>query len=408
MMDIQHMLAADKAGCSGCGACMKSCPVGAIAMKADEYGCLYPSIDDKNCIQCGKCLAVCRRIAETKANGQLSAYAAVGKDAQLVDNSASGGVFAAAAAEWIGRGGMAAGAVMEMSRNGLHVRHILSDRAEDIARMQGSKYVFSEASACYDDVVRALKEGREVLFSGTPCQAAAIKALTGDPANLVTMDIVCHGVPPMAMLREYAEILSERFCGKISGLRFRDKAVGKPFTARLSVEYGRKHRAWLLRSHDLSYYTHFLQGSIYRENCYSCPYARKERVSDITIGDYWGAQKRHEADIAEGRMAARDDWSCVMVNTEKGKAALDSFSRRLQLHETKPEWIAMDNQQLRHPYRKPQDREELLGLYKEGGYRAIERAFIKSKGGNIRFLIRTVRSLRRNHIASMTQRNMHS
>lgn len=391
-------LVPDAAKCSGCGACMAVCPRRAIDMREGTHGCKYPVINENACIGCGKCVQTCPYHEPDPARSPRRAYAAAGKVADVVRSSASGGVFASLALSWIQQGGLVAGAVMDCAEQ-VKVYHVLSGEAEDVRRMQGSKYVQSDAWRCYGEAAAALKAGRQVLFSGTPCQVAAVRQLTGDPQNLTTIDLICHGVPPVKLLDEYVALLGKRFRGKIVGFTFRDKSVGRNFCARLDVQRGKRRRSYYLRSSILSFYRHFLNGALYRENCYSCPYARMERVADLTIGDYWGVETQHAEEIQSGRMPVRDDWSCVLVNTDKGQRLLDSHGGALALYPSTPEGVAKENHQLRHPSVKPDSRDKLLEDLEKGGYAAIEDAFVQSCGGNLRYHVRMLKQLRENEKA---------
>lgn len=382
------------ADCSGCGACAIACPKQAIVMQPDQQGCLYPVISQESCIQCGKCLKVCAYKA-MEGTAPICAYGAVGKSDTLVSNSASGGIFATLATSCMEQGGMAAGAVMDLYKDDVAVYHILSGNVGDISRMQGSKYVQSQAFCCYEDVQKTLRAGKTVFFSGTPCQVSAIKKLTGDPENLITADLICHGVPPVEKLSGFIKVLAKRFRGEVKSLCFRDKTSKKHFTARIHIQKKKKTKIYRLRPQYMSFYHHFCEAVNYRENCYQCPYACTKRVSDLTIGDYWGIEKHHAEDIQSGKIPDRRDWSCVLVNTEKGRAFLESCGKDLLLFPTKTEWVADTNRQLREPSAKGQQREQVLQAYTQGGYPAVERMFIRNKGGALRFYRRMYRSMRR-------------
>jgi coenzyme F420-reducing hydrogenase beta subunit len=262
--------------------------------------------------------------------------------------------------------------------------------------MQGSKYVQSEAWRSYPDVTEALKAGKTVLFSGTPCQVAAIKALTGDPENLVTVDVVCHGVPPLKMLNDYLGVLSGYLQGEIRDFRFRDKACQKQYAARIDTDNHGKSKRVYLKSSLLSFYAYFLKGTFFRENCYSCPYAGINRVSDITIGDYWGIEQFHGGQFRSGEMPRRNDWSCVLVNTSKGEAFLRDHGEALMLYPSRLEWVVQKNQQLKEPVKRPKNRDFQRKLYKESGYRAVEAAFVQENGGKLRFGLRMIRNILEN------------
>lgn len=392
-------LVSEPGKCSGCGACMAVCPKGAITMQEAADGCVYPVIDHDKCIRCGKCLRICDFHRPETLRAPLAAWAAAGRDDVLVKQSASGGVFATLAMRWINEGGLVAGAVMDADAQDVQVYHLLSDTAEDVRRMQGSKYVQSDAWRCYADVTAALRAGRHVLFSATPCQVAAIRRITGDPENLTTIDIICHGVPPQGMLRGYMHCLEKCFKGCVTGISFRDKDGSSRYCARIDLKRRKGTRTLRLRSSDLSYYRHFLAGVIFRENCYRCPYAGLNRAGDLTIGDYWGVEKHHAQEIAAGDMPSRLDWSCVLATSTKGQHLLEMYGEKLMLHESQPEWAAMDNQQLDHPVKKPDNREAVMAAWTEDGYEAVEKAFVRDMGGQIRYRLRLMKSLRRHRIA---------
>lgn len=375
-------LASNEAKCAGCGACMTACPVQAISMEMDVYGHPFPKIQENICIQCGKCVTVCDFITPAETKKPRKAYAATGKDDRLVANSASGGVFATLAESACADGVQMAGAVMDITNGQADVYHLLSDKESDLRRMQGSKYVQSEAWRCYDAVMQNIKAGQRVLFSGTPCQVAAIKALTGDPENLITMDLICHGVPSQKMLGDYLGILAKRFGGKVRQFSFRDKSCEKDFCARIDVA---GKRSIYLRSHYLSFYSHFLEGETYRESCYACPYAAMNRVADITVGDYWGVEQFHDVQTSK-------NWSCVLVNTEKGDAFLSNYGANLILVPTQAEWIAKNNRQLVAPSTKGANREDILKRYRQGGYASVEADFVVRLGGKVRFFLKTLKN----------------
>ena len=377
------MLASDEAKCAGCGACSAACPVQAISMEMDIYGHAFPKIHEDMCIQCGKCVGVCDFVKPFETNQPLKAYAATGKDDDVVKYSASGGVFATLADAARIDGVNIAGAVMDITGGQADVYHLLSDKKEDLQRMQGSKYVQSEAWRCYQEVIQRVKAGERVLFSGTPCQVAAIKKLTGDPENLITMDLVCHGVPSQKMLNDYLHILAKRFGGNVRQFLFRDKSCEKNYCAKINIT-GKRKSIWL-RSHYLSFYTYFLGGEISRESCYACPYATTKRISDITIGDYWGIEQFHNVPSDKA-------WSCVLVNTEKGNAFLDAYGAGLTLVSTQTEWVARNNRQLIGPSLKGEKRKEILKRYTEGGYLSVEADFVRYLGGTIPFYWRMLKN----------------
>ncbi len=370
--------------CCGCGACAAVCPHEAIQMVPDETGHIYPMIREDTCVKCRKCLQVCQK---QKGIFPICAYAALGKNSELVKNSASGGVFASLAGSCMEQGAMAAGAVMDRETG--DVRHILSDCVSDITAMQGSKYVQSRADGCYKPLQKALQAGKTVLFSGTPCQCEAIKRLTGDPENLFTVDLICHGVPSGQMFRDFLRILGKRLGGEVKDFCFRDKESPKAFTARFRIQKKNREKTYRLRSQYLSYYKYFLEADSYRNSCYSCRYACMERVSDLTIGDYWGMEDHHPKEMAG------QAWSCVLVNTEKGRSFLEQYGRQIRLVPTEAVWVAEKNTQLRRPSKKGHRWDEITQAYTRGGYPSVERLFLKEQGGRLRFAWRMHKAKRK-------------
>ena len=391
--------------CFGCGACVTVCGVNAIRMEENEDGFFYPVINERLCVDCGRCAALCRQQSSFASIEAVQAYAAFGRDESLVNNSASGGIFASLANSHLQHEGRIAGAVMQWHQDGPCVHHMLSAAHEDLRAMQGSKYVQSKAWKSYPDIMTALARGEKVLFCGTPCQCAAVQKLTGNPVGLITMDLICHGVPSEKMFREYLTILSKHLNMKLNHFVFRDKTCKKDFCASVNGTRGKHRKQLYISANYLSFYQLFLKGLIYRESCYACPYAKLERISDITVGDYWGIEDVHREEFKNGLLMKRRDWSCLLVNTDKGKAFLAEYGGTLTLTPSKPEWAAKRNGQLNAPSQLPSDREKLLMLYRATGYAGIERRFMHRSGSWLRYYWRLYRNIHVNKKLSDAQRN---
>lgn len=358
-----------KQDCCACGACLNICPRKAISMQEDEYGFLYPQIDADSCVRCGKCKSVCAFQNTEITNYPLTAYAAVAKSPKVVECSASGGVFGALAQNVIEDGGMVFGAEM---LSDFTVAHTSIDAIGELCRLQGSKYVQSSIDAAYHEAAEKLRSGVSVFFSGTPCQIAGLYGyLGGDRDNLVTADIVCHGVPSNRMFKDYIKSLGNN----VREFKFRDKRIGWGINGSAMVD-GKKIKVWQSAS---SYLFYFTKGWIYRENCYCCKYASENRPADITLGDYWGIEKQHPEYLGAGGWDEQRGISLVIVNTEKGKKFLSDVAGVIQLKESTFDKVSAGNGQLRVPSKKGK-RDEIIELYRENGWEALEEWFDRNIG----------------------------
>lgn len=371
----------DKSACSACFACKVSCPKGAIDERSDSRGFLYPFIDPEKCVDCGICTKVCPAEGEAEKREPLSVYAARSIVTDI-KRSASGGVFAALAKFTLEQGGSVFGAAMERGESGFEIYH---KEVTDIQQLYGicsSKYVQSSASECYGTVKKCLEEGRRVLFSGTPCQIAALYSfLKGrEYENLLTADLVCHGIPSPALFNSYISFLEKRYKAEVTGFTFRDKSLGGGHNGSLILKYpsGREKRITVY-SAESSYYHYFLSGASFRDSCYACRYACPERVGDVTLGDYWGFDSEHP-ELAGRGFDSFEGVSCLMVNTEKGKRAVESALSLLHTSSTDYERVRAHNGQLNNPSKPSPGREALWREYEKAGYEGVERMFSKSRG----------------------------
>ncbi len=364
---------------------MTECPKSAIEMKPDEFGFLYPNIDGSLCVKCGKCMSACVYKEADQGMMPKKVYGALAENT-LYQKSTSGGAFSAIATSFMKNGGFVAGAAGSFENNVYDLKHIIAKDSDELEKIFGSKYVHSRGYEVFDDVKKTLSEGKKVLFSGTPCQVAAIKELTHDDDNLFTVDIICHGVPSVSMFNDCLKGLSKELGSRIMGFCFRDKAAGGGYKAVVRTEKGK----YILSHGLISFYKLFLDSVIFRENCYSCPYAGKNRVGDITLGDFWGFKEVFPLHEKKDRY-----WSCVLVNSEKGKRLFEESKELLEVMESDIDSIAKYNHQLNAPSLKPSSREMYQNAYKEGGYGALEKLYTRNMGG-IKFALRKKWNILRN------------
>ncbi|EPB8190227.1 Coenzyme F420 hydrogenase/dehydrogenase, beta subunit C-terminal domain [Clostridium perfringens] len=367
----------EKKDCCGCGACLNICPKNAISMEEDQYGFKYPKIDETLCIGCHLCKKVCAFQNTEEDNSPIETFAAVSKDKIQLHQSASGGIFAAIAQQHINEEGVVFGAAFDKKWN---VCHIGIERFDELKMLQGSKYVQSDTKETFREAKELLELGKKVLYSGTPCQIAGLKKfLNKEYSNLLTIDIICHGVPNNKMFKEYLNQIEQKENGKVVKFVFRDKRIGWGKNGSVEIKKQDKlinKKIWESTS---SYLYYFTQSWIYRENCYLCKYASLHRPADITLGDYWGIEKEHPEYIAKSEWDESKGISVVIANTNKGLELLKSLPEYLELRESSFEKASSNNGQLKKPS-TPGKREEILSEYLSNGWNGLEKRFNKKIG----------------------------
>lgn len=306
--------------CTGCTACASVCPKGCITMAADEDGFLCPVIDAEKCVSCGLCEKTCPIVTppEKPANEPV-AYAAYSRDEKLRLDSSSGGIFSELAKVVLNEGGAVFGAAYNEA---FEVVHICVENETDLARLRGAKYAQSDLGGSYKDVKRRLEQGQKVLFSGTPCQVLGLKSfLHRNYDNLLLVDMICHSVPSPLAWKRYLEHISE---GKrLATVNLRSKDTGWS-------RYGYSNRfdfsdgtCLMDRSGESLYMKLFGGGYITSTACTNCPAKGYARVSDLSIGDFWGIW-----DVAP-EMDDNKGTSVVLVQSAHGAEILRKIGEML-------------------------------------------------------------------------------
>ena len=369
----------DKKNCCACGACMNVCPKDAIRMEEDEYGFLYPQIDETKCVQCGACKKVCAYQNEQVKNAPIKCYAAVNKNKSELMKSASGGIFAAMATSVLKEGGVVFGAALDFEDGHAHPHHVAVRELSQLYRLQGSKYVQSAIENTYMEAKKELESGKKVLFSGTPCQIAGLYGyLRKEYENLCTVDVICHGVPSARMFDDFLQNETKKRNAKsVKNYIFRDKKKGWGMNGRIQFEMKNgTEKIVYIPARLASYNTFFLDGFNYRENCYSCKYACSKRSGDVTLGDYWGIERENPELLKNKEFDVENGISCIIANSKKGMDKIqDIFD--MSMYKTQFEKIANKNGQLKHPSKRPEKRENLMKLYSQKGYSSIDEYFHK-------------------------------
>lgn len=304
-----------KKNCCGCSACASICPKHCISLTEDSEGFLYPKVDETICVNCGFCEEVCNELHPYDKCEPQQVLAAVNKNEEVRLKSSSGGIFYLLAEKTIRKGGVVFGARFD------DTWQVLIDYAEDMKGVQafmGSKYVQARVSEAYKDVKRFLADGRQVLFSGTPCQVAGLHKFLRKPYdNLLTVDFICHGTPSPKVWRLYLdEVISRVQC--ISGVEFRNKERGwKNFSFNLKYNEDGKTASMLSSFQQNHYMKAFLRDIILRPSCYDCKAKGCSSQSDVTIADFWGINTVFpDMDDDKGT-------GLVFINTDKGNEAFD-------------------------------------------------------------------------------------
>lgn len=299
----------DKSACCGCAACVQRCPKQCISLKEDKEGFLYPIVDKNTCIDCGLCEKVCPIINPNEPREPLKVYAAKHKDDEIRMKSSSGGIFTLLAEQIIDEGGVVFGARFDEY---WEVMHDYTETKEGLAVFRGAKYVQSRIGNTYLQAENFLKQGRKVMFTGTPCQIAGLKRfLRREYENLLAVDFVCHGVPSPKVWRMYLdETLARQGIGKntvlshamlrqkfIRSVEFRSKSTGwKKYSFALTLTKATadgEENSVLLSSvfGENPFMRSFLCDFILRPVCYQCTCKSGRSGADITLGDFWGIER---------------------------------------------------------------------------------------------------------------------
>lgn len=360
-----YLISKDPSQCYGCRSCEQVCPKNAIVIEQNAEGFLYPRLTPNKCIECGLCMKACPYDSPTPTNVPRKAVAAQHKDAAMLLASSSGGVFFALAEYALSNNGYVAGCVFDET---FTAGHILTNQKELVEKMRGSKYVQSDMKNIYTQIQNRLKEGTFVLFTGTPCQVDGLRCFLGkEYHNLLTVDIICHGVPSPRLLDLYIKSVSKSH-GMVTDIKFRDKQRNG-WCSQGSITYS--NRTKTMSPYNSSYYYYYLQNSISRMSCYSCKYASTARVGDLTIGDYWNILE--ELPVLDTSAGV----SAVLINTPKGAQMFEKISSELLACETNLETVVKGNKNLHSPSPMPASRNDIYSRIADEGYDSVARKVCK-------------------------------
>lgn len=352
-----------KENCCGCSACFNACPTHAITMHPDEEGFLYPVIDQSECVDCKKCVEVCpiNSGKNYKTARVPKFYAAKHISEDVLMKSTSGGAFTAVSDVILKDGGVVYGADFDADFRVVHSR---AGNEEQRNRMRISKYVQSDLDDIFLRVREDLKNHRNVLFTGTPCQVAGLRGFLGDSPlvkNLYLCDLICHSIPSPLVWKDYKDLLEKEYGGKITEVRFRSKTVDWNRDNSNESFLFQTSNSNQIHSDDRFYELFFEAKTIMRPSCEVCRYTDIQRVSDVTIADYWGIEK-YAPEWLDTKGV-----SLVMVNTAKGAKLFEKCSQALITEERSAKESLMEQQRLSEPVKFPKNRKEFWDKYRKFG-----------------------------------------
>lgn len=317
-------------------------------------------------------------------------YIIQSKNNNLIKKSSSGGMFAELAKFVLSKNGVVFGCSMERVEDGFDVKHIYIENEKDLYKLQGSKYVQSRIGNTIKEAKEFLDKGRFVLYSGTPCQIAGLKAyLKQDYDNLLTVDLSCEGTPPLKIFNAYIRFLETKVIkAKIIDFKFRSKKHFGWSTSGFVAIYkkGNKIKEKILPQNLSSYFSYFLSGSILQERCFSCKFTGLKRQSDITVADAWGIDREYP-ELIKKNFNKNRGISLVLINSTKGNTIFEKLKLNLISSEIDINRLRKYNHPFRHPSIKPINKEAIIKIYKNDGYKGVESKFKHDLGNKYYYFV---------------------
>lgn len=364
-----------KEDCCGCRACEQVCPKKCVSMNLDEEGFFYPSIKIDECIECNLCKQVCPiQDREEKQNKHMEVYAVKSKSIENIRESSSGGAFSVFAEYIIQNNGVVCGCAFN---DKFIAEHLFVDDIKDIKKLKGSKYVQSDTLNTYKETKEYLKQNRLVIYVGTPCQIDGLKRFLDIKKircdKLITIDLICHGVPSPGLFNKYIEYIQKKSKIELTDFKFRDKSRGEwGLVYSYSFKKNNKIKKKVKSASLSPYYNAFLNNMIFRPVCYECKYAKESRISDITLGDFWGVENYHQ------EFDRKYGVSALILNSEKGKKLFDENSHKFDYINSKFEYVKSQNSNLYKPSERPDIRSYIYKNY-EYGFEYLSKHMIKTE-----------------------------
>lgn len=352
----------DKNLCTGCGACVNICPVKCIEMRSDSRGFYFPTIQKDKCLHCEKCGKVCPILNPVTLKRPKQIFAACALNIEDRVHSASGGLASIFYERMLEVGGIGYGVYLNDEKYAVYKR---IEESGHIDMCRGSKYTGSLMNDVYHEVLEDLKRGTKVIFIGMSCQIAGIQNFVDEKYknNLLLVDILCHGMPSHQYFKEYIDYLESKEKESVTSISFRDNN-----DFRLKCQFEKK--IYECKARYDNYFAGYTSMLFYRDSCYTCPYARVERNSDITIADFWGCDKNSNLAPVEKGV------SMVLVNTDKGTEFFESVKESISFIPETIENVIRVNSQLQEPSPLHSYRKKFMEIYEKDGFMKASRKVI--------------------------------
>ena len=363
----------DEKKCCGCRACIDVCPKKCIITRVGTLGHIFPQVDSTKCINCNLCESVCPFIKESGNESLKSSYIAFNKGQDIRAISSSGGLFYSFASRYFDLGYTIYGACFDEDLT-LKTKGI--NRIEELQPLCKSKYLQSDTTGIYQEIKKTLDDGKGVLFCGTPCQVAALKLFVKkDYENLVLIDFFCHGVPSQIYFDKCKELVENKNGIKIVGYQFRTKIKKGVTPHYFTINYLKDNKE--KTKTDFYYkspnYAAFQRYINLRESCYNCKFAKEDRNSDITIGDF------HDIELFRKDINRFDGVSLVIVNTKKGLSVLNDIKPDLFINEIDYKTLQENNVISYGGTTRPKDRDSFINDYENLSFEELNKKWFNKK-----------------------------
>lgn len=357
----------DSNKCIGCQACVELCPTSAISFRYDQWGTGRAFITEEKCIGCNKCQRICPAEIQQMNPATDIVYAAISKMHR--STGSSGGFFYELASMFLEIGGIVYGAAFDEN---LRLVHSRVDSIKDLLPLCKSKYIHSDMKGVFQQLDNDLKNGKNVLFVGTPCQAGAVKNTFANryDENLTIVDFLCHGTAPQKLFDLCIHAEEKKKRGTITDFQFRAKSRKAEHSFTYTLRKNDRDHVVSGYHFEFPFYYSYLKYTVFNDACYFCPYAKETRVGDITLGDFWKIQNYNP------KLHDQSGVSMLSINSQKGNALLGKLKDKLDLSEYPLNVARQNNQSFREPVPYPPQKRKLEQILIQQGEEELVKELI--------------------------------